>query len=139
MISKKVYIASDGFNAFIDRGHDKHVTSGAFFRYFAMENFQLYTTFLTVHKTYEYLDSNIGTSLAKDYLRAIYMSSINLLYPEPSDVKSAIKLVAQSSTTDLSFSKALMMVICNKRNIPQICTFDFLHSFFGLKAFYLPI
>jgi len=139
MISKKVYIASDGFVAFIDRGHTKHVHAGAYFRYFAQEGFQLYTSFATMNEAYEELYKSISPSLAKDFLRAMYMSSVNILYPEPSDVKSAIKTVATSSSVELTFSKALMSVLCNKRSIPQIYTFEFLHTLYGLQTFFLPV
>ncbi len=139
MLSKKVYISSDAFVAFIDRAHPKHVTMSAFFRYFAQNEFQLYTSFVTINDTYNELYTAITPSLAKDFLRAMYMSSINIIYPEPSDIKSAIKTVATSNVVELTFSKALISVICNRRSIPQICTFEYLPSLFGLQAFYLPI
>lgn len=139
MLSKKVYISGDGFVAFIDRGHPKHVHASAFFRYFAQESFQLYTTFASIDETYMDLYRNISPALAKDFLRAIYMSSINIIYPESADVKSAIKTVATSNLVELTFSKALVSVICNKRSIPQVCTFEYLPSLFGLQVFYLPV
>lgn len=139
MISKKVYIASDGFVAFIDRGHGKHVQAGAYFRYFAQENFQLYTSFVSLNEAYEELYRDISPSIAKDFLRAMYLSSVNIVYPEPSDIKSAIKIVATSSSIELTFSKALTSVLCNKKSIPQIYTFEFLHTLFGLQSFFLPM
>jgi predicted nucleic acid-binding protein len=139
MISKKVYIAPDGFTAFIDRGHERHVTAGAFFRYFALESFQLYTNPVTLNNAYDKLYESISPSIARDFLRAMYMSSINIIYPESSDIKSAIKTVAQSSSPELTFTKAITSVICNKRSIPQICTFEYLPPLFGLQTFYLPV
>ena len=139
MISRKVYIASDGFAAFIDRGHQKHVQAGAYFRYFAQESFQLYTSFVTLNEAYEELYKSISPSIAKDFLRAMYLSSVNIVYPEPSDIKSAIKIVATSSSIELTFSKALTSVLCNKKSIPQIYTFEFLHTLFGLQSFFLPM
>lgn len=139
ILSRKVYIAPDGFTALIDRGHPKHVQIGAFFRYFAQENFQLYTSFMSMNEAYTDIYQNISSSLAKDYLRAMYMSSVNIIYPEPSDIKSAIKTVAQSSSVELTFSKALVSVMCNKRSIPQICTFEYLPPLFGLQTFFLPV
>lgn len=139
MISKKVYVSSDAFVAFIDRAHPKHVSMSAFVRYFAQENFQLYTSFVTINDTYNELYTAITPSLAKDFLRAMYMSSVNVIYPEPSDIKTTIKTVATSSVVELTFSKALVSVLCNKRSIPQICTFEYLPSLFGLQTFYLPV
>lgn len=139
MVSKKVYIAPDGFVAFIDRGHPKHVAASAYFRYFAQEGFQLYTSFVTINIAYDELYKTISPGIAKDFLRAMYLSSVNIIYPEPSDIKLAIKTVATSSSIELTFSKALMSVLCNKRSIPQIYTFEFLHTLFGLQTFYLPV
>lgn len=139
MQSRKVYIAPDGFIAFIDRGHEKHVTAGAFFRYFGLESFQLYTTPVTINEAYDELYRSISPSIAKDFLRAMYMSSVNIIYPEPSDIKLAIKVVATSNVVELTFAKALTSVVCNRRSIPQIYTFGYLPSLFGLQTFYLPV
>lgn len=139
MLSKKVYIAPDCFVAFIDRAHPKHVHVSAFFRYFAQEHYQLYTTFVSLNDAYNDLYTTISPSVGKDFLRAMYMSSVNILYPEAPDIKAAIKVVATSNSIELTFSKALMSVICNKRSVSQICTFEYLHSLYGLQVFYLPI
>ena len=139
MVSKKVYIETDGFIPFIDRGHPKHVHATAFFRYFAQERYQLYTSVTTINECYDYLYHSISPGIAKDFLRAMYMSSINIIYPEPSDIKSAIKVVATSSVVELTFSKALVSVMNNRRSIPQVCTFGYLPSLFGLQTFYLPL
>lgn len=139
MLSKKVYISPDGFMGFIDRAHPQHVHASAFFRYFAQEHYQLYTSFISMNEAYEELYKNITPSLAKDFLRGMYMSSINIIYPEPSDLKTAIKIVATSNVVELTFSKALVSVLCNRRSIPQVCTFEYMPSLFGLQAFYLPV
>ena len=139
MLSKKVYIAGDGFVAFVDRGHPKHVHASAFFRYFAQENFQLYTSFLSMDEAYKDFYLNISPSIARDFLRAIYMSNVKIDYPESADIKSAIKAVATTNSVDLTFSKALVSIICNKRSIPQVCTFEYLPALFGLQTFYLPV
>lgn len=139
MTSKKVYISSDGFIAFIDRAHPKHMHAAAFFRYFAQNHFQLYTTPITINDTYKELSASISPSVAKDFLRALQFSSINIIYPEDSDMKLSLKTITTSNSIELTFSKALMAVTCNKHNIPQICTFEYLHALFGLQVFYLPI
>src|SRR6266567_2703931 len=133
MQSKKVYIATDGFTAFIDRAHPKHVHASAFFRYFAQEHFQLYTSIVTINDSYNQFSQTVSPSLGKDFLRALSLSSINILYPETADVKSALKTVVTSNLTELTFAKALMAIMCSKRNIPQICTFEYLHALFGLQ------
>lgn len=139
MISKKVFIASDTFIAFIDRAHGKHLHASACFRYFAQEKYTLYTSLLSINKTYEVLFENISHSLARDFLKALSLGNMNIIYPEESDIKNTFKLFSTEQSTELTFSKGLMAVLCNKRNIPQICTFDYMPQLFGLQLFYLPI
>lgn len=139
MQSKKVYIATDGFVAFIDRAHPKHLHAVAFFRYFAQERYQLFTTIVTINEVYMQLYNSISPSLAKDLMRALSLSAINIIYPETPDMKNALKTLLNNTTAELTFSKALMAVMCNRRSIPQIYTFEYLHSLFGLQLFYLPI
>ena len=139
MISKKVYIASDGFVAFMDRAHAKHVQASAYFRYFAQENYQLYSTVVSINDTYTSVYNTISPSLARDFLRVLALSSVNIIYPEAADMKIAIRTLESSNSVDLTFTKALMAVECNKKSIPQIATFDYLHALFGLQLFYLPM
>ena len=139
MVSKKIYIAPDGLVAFIDRAHKKHVQATAFFRYFAQEQCQLYSNVVNVHETYMTIYNTISPSLARDFLRALSLSSINVLNPEPADIKAAIKILETSNSVELTFSKALMAVMCNKKSIPQIMTYEYLHALYGLQLFYLPV
>ena len=139
MVSKKVYIAPDGFIAFIDRVNKKHVQATAFFRYFAQEQYQLYTNPVTINETYMTIYNTISPSLARDFLRALDLSNINLIFPENADIKAAIKIIESGNSVELTFAKALMAVICNKKSIPQIMTYEFLHALYGLQLFYLPV
>ena len=139
MVSKKIYIAPDGLVAFIDRAHKKHVQATAFFRYFAQEQCQLYSSVVNIHEAYMTMYNTISPSLARDFLRALSLSSINVLNPEPADLKAAIKIIETGNSVDLTFSKALMAVMCNKKSIPQIMTYEYLHALYGLQLFYLPV
>lgn len=139
MVSKKVYIAPDGFIAFIDRVNKKHVQASAFFRYFAQEQYQLYTNPVTINEAYMTIYNTISPSLARDFLRALDLSSINLIFPENADIKAAVKIIETGNSVDLTFGKALMAVMCNKKSIPQIMTYEFLHALYGLQLFYLPV
>lgn len=139
MQSKKVFIATDTFVAFIDRAHPKHLHASALFRYFAQEKYFLYTSLFVINDTHKILSDIISPSLARDFLKALSLSTINVVYPDETDLKLVYKTILSYQTTELSFAEALMAVICHKRNIPQICTFEYLHQLFGLATFYLPI
>jgi len=137
--SKKVFIAPDALITFIDRADSKHIHSSAFFRYFGQGGYQLYTDIISINYAYDKIFKDISPSVAKDFLRAMIISSFNILYPDESDMKATIKILAADQSAELAFSKALMAVFCNRRSIPQICTFEYLHPLFGLQLFYLPI
>lgn len=138
-LSKKVFLTPNSMFAFIDRAHEKHEQASAFFRYFSEQEYQLFTNSITIHETYTQIYHRMSPSIAKDFLRTVFISDMNIIYPEESDVKAALKTLIAYRTTDLMFSQALTAVLANRRGVSQICTFEFLHPLFGLNVFYLPI
>ena len=137
--SKKVYIARSGFYAFIDRAHPKHDQASAYFRYFSQEGYSLYTDSTTLIDVYNQIYKEISPSLAKDFLRTVFLGNINVIFPEESDIKAALKTLINYQSTELTFGQALRAVLANKRGVGQIFTFDYLHPLFGQTVFYLPI
>ena len=139
MISKKVYIAPSAFYAFIDRAHSKSEQASAFFRYFGLENYMLFTDIQSLIESYNHIYKEISPSLAKDFLRTIFIGNINIIYPEESDVKATLKTLVNYQSTELTFSQSLRAVLANRRGISQIFTFEYVHPLFGQSSFYLPI
>lgn len=137
--SKKVFVSSSVLFAFVDRANPKHNEAAAYFRYFAQEQYQVFTSFLTVEDVYRQIYNKISPSLAKDFLRGITLSNINILYPTEADAKSALKALINYKSTDLTFRDAQAAVLANKNYVGQVCTFEYLHPLFGLTTFYLPI
>lgn len=138
MTSKKVFLAADVFIAFLDRNHPKHLHASAFFRYFAQEHFYLYTSSEIVIATYQKISQSIGASFAKEFLKVLSESAITILAPEDTEVKKAIQTVV-SSFSEIALDECLMLVIAEKRHIPYICTFTYIHNLFGRETFYLPL
>lgn len=132
-------VSSDVLYAFVDRAHPKFPQATAYFRYFSEQKYQVYTTYSLVMEAYELIFEKISPSLARDFLRGITLSSINIIYPTESDAKIALKTLINYNSTELTFVQAQMSVVCNKQNISQVCTFEYLHPLFGLSSFYLPI
>ena len=139
VISKKIYLAQSVFYSFIDRVHSRHNHAQAFFRYFAQEEFVLFTDTNTINQTYNQIYKEISPSLARDFLKTIFLSNINIIYPDQSDIKAALKTLVNYQSPELTFSDAIMAVLANRRGVSQIATFDYLHPLFGLSAFFLPI
>jgi predicted nucleic acid-binding protein len=137
--SKKVLIASDVLFSFIDRVSAKHEQAAAYFRYFSQEEYQVYLDITSILTVYNTIHDDISTSLAKDFMRTIGLTDINIIFPDESDLKGAIKVLANTQASDLTLQKALISVLADKRKIGQICTFEYLHPLFGISLFYLPI
>ena len=137
--SKKVMVASDVLYAFVDRAHAKYPQATAYFRYLSEQKYQVYTTYSLIVESYDLIFEKISPSLARDFLRGINLSSINIIYPTESDTKAALKSLINYKSAELTFVQAQMAVLSNRHSIPQVCTFEYLHPLFGLTAFYLPI
>ena len=139
MTSKKVYVSRSGFYSFINRADPKYDQAGAYFRFFAQENYALFTDIFTLNDVYSQIYREISPSLSKDFLRTIFLGDINIIYPEESDIKAAMKTLVNYQSTELTFNHSLRAVLANRRGISQIYTFDYLHPLFGQNVFYLPI
>jgi predicted nucleic acid-binding protein len=136
---KKVFLSADVFFAFIDRAHTKHEQASAYIRYFAQEEYFLFTDIVSINLVYEQIYKDISTSLAKDFMKTISLSTINIIFPDESDLKATYKTLQLSNSTELTFIKALISVLAEKRSIGQICTFEYLQPLFGISIFYLPL
>lgn len=137
--SKKVYIDSSCLIAFIDRANIKYEQATAYFRFFGIEGYQLFTDPHSLMEAYNKIYNDISPSLAKDFMRVMALSTINMIYPEENDHKNALKALVNFKTTNLTYPKALISVLANRRGVPQICSFEYMPLLFGLQLFYLPI
>ena len=138
-LSRKVILAPDAIYAYIDRGSDKHQQSVAFFRYFSEQNYHVFVDTLSLNEVYNDIYRKMSKDLAKDFLRIMNLSDINIIFPDEGEIKAAIKAVINYRALDLTFSQAVMAVTASRRSITQVVTFSYLPPLFGLQAFYLPI
>lgn len=137
--NKRVYIAPSVFYAFIDRAHLKHEQASAYFRYFAQNNYALFASIVDITEVYTDLCRRMSPSVGKDFLRSLFLSDINILYPEESEVKFALKTQLNYGNEQLRYPESLRATLSQKRGVGSIASFDFTHSLFGLETFYLPI
>lgn len=137
--SKKVLLAPDILFAFVDRAHPKHEHASAYLRFFAQEGYLLSFTLPSLISVYDQMYKDMSMSLAKDLIRTFPLSDMNLIYPDESDFKAAVKVLANTQTNEMTFPKALLLVCADRRKIPQICTLEYLNPLFGISLFALPI
>ncbi len=138
MGSKKVFITQSAFYAFIDHSDAKHQMASAFFRYFAQERYHLFSTPSTIMDTYQQIQSNMSHSIARDFLRTIFTSTIDILYVDEPTMKAATKLVITTTNTSITMDQAIANIVCDRSQIGSVCTFAYFPYFFGIKAFTLP-
>jgi predicted nucleic acid-binding protein len=137
--SKKVYLASDIYTSFLDRTDPKHDQTAAFFRYFALEKYHLFTDSINIYNAYVEITAKLSIAVAKDFLRTMALSNITIFYPDESDMKAVYKIYLSDRTSDLTLHQAVMAVMADRKGVPQICTFTYMHTMFGLSVFYIPI
>lgn len=136
--SKKVLLTSSVLFAFIDRNHPKHRQADAFLRYFAQNQFQVFVPLSEIITTFSQLKKHVSFGIAKDFLRTTYVGDLDILYPDEATAKTALKLALTPGQGDTSFSQVLLNVLADKHQISQICTLDFLKTYFGISIFNLP-
>lgn len=136
---KKVIIASHVFTAFIDRSHPNHGQAVAFFRYFSEEQYEVNTVLTTLIHTYQDIQETMGQSVAREWLKNMFLGSIQIIYPDETTVKTAIKLIMTTKNYNITIDQAIMNVVADKRHILSIATFEFFPFFFGVKPFTLPL
>lgn len=136
--NKKVFIESNVFYAYVNRAHANHIQATSFFRYFAQEEFQVFTSYHVLEETYSLIYNKISPSLASDFLKGISLSSVNIIYPSEADLKSIIKTQVNYQNKDLTLRDTQSAVLANRNNISQICTFDYLRQLFGQTKYNLP-
>lgn len=138
-LTKKVILSPDAVYAYIDRGSDKHQQAIANFRYFSEQKYRVFIDTLSLNEAYSDVYRKMSQDLAKDFIRIISLSDMNIIYPDEGETKAAMKALVNYRTLDLTFSQALLAVAASRRNINQVVTFSYLPPLFGLQTFYLPI
>lgn len=136
---KKVIIASHVFTAFLDRLHPNHGQAVTFFRYFSEEQFEVHAVLYTILITYHDIQETMGQSIAREWLRSMFLGSIQVIYPDEATIKTAIKLIMTTKNYNVTIDQAIMNVVADKKHIPFLATFEFFPFFFGVKPFTLPL
>lgn len=138
-LSKKVILAPDSIYAYIDRSSEKHQQAIAFFRYFSEQNYRVFVDTLSLNEVYNDIYKKMSQDLAKDFIRIVNFSDINIIYPDESETKASMKTLINYRTLELRLSQVILAVTATRRSINQVATFEPPPPLFGLQTFYLPI
>lgn len=132
--SKKVFVESSLFIAFIDRVNPNHAKSISIFESLAREGYQVYTSSLVVQNTYNRLEKDIGFRVAVEFLQAILESNIQTLHPQTAEYVSAFKFLNLVKQAQFSLNEVINADLMVKNRIPQIVTFDSWHEIMGVQV-----
>ena len=124
--------------AFVDRNHPRHTQASAYLRYFAQQQFQVFVTNSSVVRTYNDIRKHMSYSIAKDFLRAMFTGNIHILYSDESAYRATLKLLLSDIRYENNFEQALINVLADRNQIPQICSFEYSRFYFGINLFTLP-
>ncbi len=133
-ISQKVFIDSSFFSAFIDRANLNHSKSVAIMEYLATNNYQVYTSSLTILQTFGRIERDLGSLISVEFLQAILESSIEVFYPTKTELLSAYRFLRTNSQRKASLTDILNADLMQKHNILSILTFDFWHNLIGTRV-----
>lgn len=136
--SKKIFLTPSVIFAFIDRNDPKHRQASAYFRYFAQEKCHLYIALPSVVRAYNNLRQHMSYSIAKDFIRAIFVGNVEIVYADEAATKMALKLILSETAQNLSFDQALINVLADRHQVPQIYSFEYSNFYFGIQSFTLP-
>lgn len=132
--SRKIFLESSIFEAFIDRSNTKHQQSVEMLNRLAKDRCLLFTSLQVVEEVFDFLMAKVSQVVAFEFLQAILESNIELIYSNRSDVSSVYKLTMEYKEKQISFKEALSTVLMQKNNIPRIATFRFWNNLEGTSV-----
>lgn len=132
--SKKVFIDTSIFIAFIDRANLNHQKSTQVIEFFAKQGYQLFTSNLVVVQTFNRIEKEIGTSISLDFLQAILESDIEVIYYDQQDLIACFRFLKNYQSKQASLNEIINSHLMNKRSIPSVITYDLWHNLMGTQV-----
>ncbi len=132
--SPKIFIDSSLFLAFIDRTDLNHQKAATVFDFLARQRYRVYTSSLVFWFTFQRLEKELGTTISYDFLQAILESSIEIVFPQKTDLIFIYRFLRNNQTKQISLSDIANARIMEKLSISTILTFDNWSNLLGTKV-----
>lgn len=132
--SRKIFLDSSMFTSFIDRTHLNHQKTGAILEFLARQDYQVFTSSITIYQSFNLLERDLGSHISHEFLKAILDSSIKILYISESDLLFAHRVLKSSMRPELSFAEILIARLMEKHGIPSILTYGYWHNVSGTSV-----
>lgn len=132
--SKKIFIESSLFLAFIDRANLNHAKAGEMFEFLGRHKYQLFTSNIVVLQTFNAIERDLGTTIAKDFLQAMIETNIQTLYSSEADLLAAFRYLRANTGRQNSLSSIINANLMQKHGVNSILTFDFWPNIMGTSV-----
>ena len=129
--SKKLFIGSSFFLAFIDRANLNYAKSVEIFEILARQKYHLYTSSTVILQTFNAIEHDLGSTVANDFLQAILESNIQTLYTVESDLLTAFRYLKAHPGRQSSLPSIINANLMQKHEIYSVLTFDFWSNLLG--------
>ncbi len=132
--SRKIFIDSSVFIAFIDRGSPNHLKASKAIGDLASIGYRLYTSLQVITASYVLLSREVGTTVALEFLQAMLQTGIEILFPQKADLITANRILRVNRDERISLNEALNATLMQRRGIVQILTFSYWNKLFGTNV-----
>lgn len=129
--SRKIFIDSSVFIAFIDRGNPNHSRASKAIEDLARTGYRLYTSSPVVTDSYTLLSQEVGVSVALEFLQTMLQSGIEILFPQKIDLITSHRILRVNRDRQIPLNEAMNATLMQKRGVVQILTFSYWHNLFG--------
>lgn len=129
--SRKIFIDSSIFIAFIDRGNPNHLIASKAVEDLARIGYRLYTSSSALTDSYALLSQEVGTTIALEFLQTMLQSGIEILFPQKIDLITAHRILRVNRDRQIPLGEALNATLMQKKGVIQILTFTYWHNLFG--------
>lgn len=132
--SRKIFVDSSILIAFIDRGDPNHLKASKAIEDMASLDYRLYTSSQVVTDSYTLLSSDVGTTVALEFLQIMLQTGIEILFPQKADLITAHRILKVNREEQISLSEAVNATLMQRKGIVQILTFSYWNKLFGTYA-----
>lgn len=130
--SKKIFIESSLFLAFIDRANLNHAKASKMLEFLGRNKYQVFTSSIVVLQTFNAIERDLGSTIAKDFLQAMIETNIQILHPSDSDLLTAFRYLKVNPGRQISLSYLINANLMQKQGVNSILTFDFWPNIMGI-------
>lgn len=132
--SKKLFIDSSFLVAFIDRADLNHAKAGQIFELLGRHKYQVFTSVMVVAQTFNAIERDLSSTVARDFLQAMLETKIQILYASHSDFLAAFRYLKANPGRQISLSSIINANLIQRHGISSILTFNFWPNVMGIAV-----